>query len=339
MPSRLVIGLLGLIVLLPLVGGASQWYLSRLDRERFPAPGRLVAVGDTPLHIDCRGSGGPIVVLEAGLMSGSSGWLLVHDALAAEGRVCAYDRPGLDWSPPAGPTPEADAVAARLRALLEAAGEPAPYLIVGMSAGGVYVREFARQFPELLAGMVLVDSSHEEQGVRLPDTGEIAAFQRVLDGCAWVQPLGIVRLTGAVDAAIRLFGISAEAAKQHPEGLERLRANMSQSHACATMADESRTFTRELADGGRPPNIGALPLIVLSQDPDLPLPPEGDPDLIREHRRVWVDLQQELVALSSEGERRVAAGSGHVIQLDRPDMVIEAITGMRAALRAEVENK
>ncbi len=64
-----------------------------------------------------------------------------------------------------------------------------------------------------------------------------------------------------------------------------------------------------------------------------------DLNTIREHRRVWVDLQQELVALSSEGERRVAAGSGHVIQLDRPDMVIEAITGMRAALRAEVASK
>ena len=148
--------LAGALVLSSIAGALYQTFAERADWRAFPPPGVRVQVGGGGVHLDCRGEGLPVVILEAGLTSGSTSWARVHDALAEQTRVCAYDRPGLDWSEPieemAGPA----VIAQRLRAALDAAGIGGPYVLVGMSAGGVYVREYFAQFPEGVAGMVLI---------------------------------------------------------------------------------------------------------------------------------------------------------------------------------------
>ncbi|MBW2374134.1 MAG: alpha/beta hydrolase, partial [Deltaproteobacteria bacterium] len=102
-------------------------------------------------------------------------------------RTCAYDRPGMDWSEPIGRTVDAGEVAVRLHRLVEVAGIPGPYVLVGMSAGGVYVREYQRNHPGGIVGMVLVDSSHEQQGSRLPEISGAANIDRMLSLCSWLQ--------------------------------------------------------------------------------------------------------------------------------------------------------
>jgi hypothetical protein len=101
---RLVQGLLFISVVAGVTGCAWQSYASKRDLERFPPPGAMVDVGTHKLHIDCRGSGSPTVLLESGAQLWSSGWRHVHQALAQNHRVCAYDRAGLGWSE-TGPLP------------------------------------------------------------------------------------------------------------------------------------------------------------------------------------------------------------------------------------------
>jgi pimeloyl-ACP methyl ester carboxylesterase len=158
----LIIG--GLIAAAVLVGvGYEQIMRWRAARE-FPVQGRLIDIGGRHMQIDCRGSGTPTVVFEAGLDTmGSLSWSAVHDAIAATTRACAYSRAGVMWSESRAGKFEPDNVARDLHTLLLAAGERGPFVMVGHSLGGPYIMNFTRLYPQDVAGLVFVDASHPDQ--------------------------------------------------------------------------------------------------------------------------------------------------------------------------------
>jgi pimeloyl-ACP methyl ester carboxylesterase len=323
----------GAFLLCWIVGACYQTFARSADRDAYPPPGVLVDVGGTRLHLDCRGEGLPVVILEAGLTAASTSWVLVHEAMAAQTRVCAYDRPGLDWSEPIEGTAGPAAIAQRLRGLLDAAGIAGPYVLVGMSAGGVYVREYFAQFPEGVVGMVLVDSSHEAQADRLEPIDNPGPIDQetLLAICHVLQPFGWVRASGYLDSVIE-----ERLPRDMPqEAASAMKANMNRSHGCRAIGLEIESFHSALADPREPRSLGDLPLLVLSQGK----PPVASDELglslenARARRAVWDGLQMELAALSSRGERRVAADSGHVIQMDQPALVIEAVGDMVRGVR------
>ena len=324
----------GLIALLALLGGVGAvWQASRVaaELERFPPPGERFEIDGLALHLDCRGEGTPTVVLEAGLGSGSDSWFLVHDAMAAQTRVCAWDRPGMAWSAPSFVPITSDANADRLHALLASAGVDGPVVLLGMSAGGVFVREYYARHPEHVVGMVLIDSSHEQQGARMPEFPD-GGFNTVLQACAWLQPLGLPRLLGAAEVAIDSYGVEIEG-----EAREFAIANLNRSHTCASLLAESEGFDGEVVDAEPPRSLGDLPLIVVSQGraPEIDEEAGMTEELVAAFAEVWTELQLELTALSSRGERRIAEESGHVIQLDQPKAVIDAVRDMVTLVREE----
>jgi len=130
-------------------------------------PDRIVDVDGAQIRVRCdgeRSTGAPVVVLEAGAGNGAETWSKVQPEIAEFARVCAYDRPTLVRDKPERPaTPTPSAVVATLDAVLTKAGETPPYVLVGHSLGGMIVRLYAMRFPDKVKGMVLVDSSHEDQ--------------------------------------------------------------------------------------------------------------------------------------------------------------------------------
>src|SRR5205085_805643 len=108
-------------------------------------------------------------VLEAGLGGGSLDWNLVQPGVEKFGRVCSYDRAGMGWSDPAGDHRLAAEITEDLHRVLAAAGERGPYVLVGQSIGGIYVQVYAARYPDEVAGVVLVDSSHPDQLSRYPN--------------------------------------------------------------------------------------------------------------------------------------------------------------------------
>ena len=115
----------------------------------------------------------------------------------------------MDWSDFGDYDAAAGAVVSRLSALLELADEPGPWVMVGMSAGGVYVREFLATHPKDVVGMVLVDSSHEGQSYRLPNSGGLDRLEQMLRLCRILQPVGLVRLTASLDGLMGWYQLSA----------------------------------------------------------------------------------------------------------------------------------
>ncbi len=330
MARRIALFITGLIIVTAIAGFIWERRSADNDRAEHPAPGRTFEVDGLAMHIDCRGAGAPAVLLEAGLMSGSASWLRVHETIAASTRTCAYDRAGMDWSAFGDYDASADAVVSRLRALVERAGEPGPWVMVGMSAGGVYVREFQARYPEDVVGMVLVDSSHDGQSYRLPTSGGLDRLEQMLKLCQILQPVGLVRLTSSLDDLMSWYHLPA--AEQ-----ALFNANYYQTHSCRAIARESAAFTADLARNITPRTLRDLPLIVLSQGNE----PRGDAETgqtdeqARSQREVWDQLQLELAALSSRSERRIATRSGHIIQFEQPELVIQAIDDMVEGLRGQ----
>jgi pimeloyl-ACP methyl ester carboxylesterase len=160
---RAALSLLALIIVLACVGATYQLIGTWRDARRFPQQGRSVKAGQLKLNLNCSGIGNPPVILENGGGMSLIGWIKIQPEIAKYARVCSYDRAGYGWSE-SGPEPRtALQIAKELKLLLDTAGEKGPYVMVAASLGGLYVRAYAGLYPADVAGVVLVDTSHEYQ--------------------------------------------------------------------------------------------------------------------------------------------------------------------------------
>jgi pimeloyl-ACP methyl ester carboxylesterase len=182
---------LAVLTLAPL--GATIANISEVRvRQTQPAPGTTYDVEGHRMHLWCQGQGGPTVVLFNGLGEISTSWAHITDQVRSTTRVCAYDRAGQAWSQDV-PAPEDGIHAATdLHALLDAAHEAGPYILVGHSIGGPYAMTYAARYPEQIAGMVLLDSSSPEQMTKIPAyPGQYALMRRGLAVLPTLVRLGL----------------------------------------------------------------------------------------------------------------------------------------------------
>jgi pimeloyl-ACP methyl ester carboxylesterase len=292
--KRMLVALVGLLVAGALAGATYQWLATRRDLAATPPPGRLVDVGGHRLQIWCTGEGAPAVLLDTGLGGSSVGWGFVQPEVARFTRVCSYDRAGLGYSDP-GPSPRtAGRMARELSELLDRSGNSGPVVVVGASSGGFNVRLLASERPERVAGMVLVDASHEDQGHEVPG---IARFVPTLSS------LGLLRLLGVS------FGQDPESLPEPVRPYARavtFRASGNRAAADEILhmqdtANEVRAVRRKLA----------IPLVVVTGG--------------RGADSRWRDLQRDLAGSSERGCQIIAEQSGHVVAIDAPEVVVNAI--------------
>jgi pimeloyl-ACP methyl ester carboxylesterase len=138
-------------------GGVTAIWLRYAGAAAYGAPGERFEIADGhSLYLDCRGSRSPTLVLEAGMGSDSATWSPVHEELARISRACAYDRTGRGRSD-GGSADDLAGMSDELAALLAAAGEPGPYVVVGHSLGSVIGRVHATRQRDDVIGLVLVD--------------------------------------------------------------------------------------------------------------------------------------------------------------------------------------
>lgn len=268
-----------------------------------PAPGTRIALGTYRLHLDCRGSGSPTVVLESGLGEPALVWEKVQSRLSDRYRICAYDRGGYGWSDP-GPEPRTAAQGvAELRTLLDVGDAPAPYILVGHSYGGYLVQLFARQYPGLTAGTVLVDAAHPDQVDRLRTARPGMPTAPTGEGnLAWITfPDPPHELSPAQRHKMRVMQNGSSMREAVISELLHFRESGQQVHS-------SRSF---------PP----VPLVVLSREgPEIEASPRK-----RRLGETWMAMQRDLAELSPRSRHLVVSHSGHDIHLDRPGAVGRAV--------------
>jgi len=231
----------------------------------------------------------------------SAGWGFVQPEIARFTRVCSYDRAGMGYSDP-GPSPRtARRIAQELSALIDRSGLEGPVVLVAASSGGFGVRVFASEHTDRVAGLVLVDASHEDQAHEVP---------RLAPWVPLLSTIGVFRLLG--------FSFGPNPASLPPSvhgflGATRFRAAGYQAAADEIIhihesASEVRTSRRKLP----------MPVVVVSG--------------ARGSDEIWRDLQRDQVGLSERGCQIVAEQSGHLVQIDQPQIVVNAV-------RAVIEGK
>lgn len=300
-PKCLVAGV-GIIILLTIAGRIYQKTSEARDLERYPPPGEMIDVEGHLMHINCMGQGSPTLILELGVGSASFSWYDIHKRLSAITRTCAYDRPGLGYSERTNQPKRSSDVAERLYELLRNAGVADELVLVGWSAGGIYVREFYRRYPQRVVGMLLVDSSHEQQARRLPEESGGGA-DPALRIAKHLAPFGLVRLSGLLEQRVASSRASDEAKAY-------LRATYHLSHVLDAISQESDAVDLDMNAVQPPPDLGDLPLIVLAAGET------GQTARIR--------MQRELAALSTNGRLAVVENSGHNMHADQPQLIVDA---------------
>lgn len=232
---RVLLMAAAILVFLVLAGATYQGAATALERRQFRHPGRLVATGTHQLHIDCVGEGLPTVVLEAPATGMSAAWGWVQPEVARTTRVCSYDRTGLGWSD-AGDRPyQPSAVAGELHTLLQSAGEPGPYVVVGQGLGAAFAVLFAAQFGSDVAGLVLVDPP-------APDpVAERNLMMRLVNASPWLARTGVLRATRMMSSsAAGLPGLSAGALGaflNRPDHLTRAATELSRWDEAVGLAE------------------------------------------------------------------------------------------------------
>ena len=312
--KRVVVWGGGALVLALAVAIGLQWLLSHLALERNLPPGELVVVGGRQMHLLCHGQGTPAVILESGLPGTSLGWASVIEGIASFARVCAYDRAGFGWSE-VGPEPRtASNLASDLRDLLRAAGVDPPFVLVGHSFGGVVVQLYASQFPEEVAGLVLVDAPHPDLIAHLPP-GHYERMRNFALVPKLLGPLGVARLilppvpTGDPDSRPS----SVQAAEQEL---------LATTRSFRTMASELAVLEESMDQvAENPPRLGQKPLAVLTK---------GRRRKGMEHVD---DTQQQHTELSNNSDWKVVDGAGHLIHHEDPEAVTKAIRNVVEAAR------
>ena len=266
----------------------------------YSAPGKLVEVNSHKVHIHCTGRGLPTVVLEAGLGGTSLEWVRVQRQLSRHTRVCSYDRPGYGWSELTTAPRDAATIAAELKDLLVRSGEPGPYILAGHSLGGHIIRLFASNYSDRVAGLVLVDASHEDMFDLLDqfksESKKVAKKQKRRSRSSVPQNL---------PAELKVIAGSL----------------MNQFQTRFAIQNEARQFrrsAREVQSSTAPPEV---PVVVISRGPEA-LASEGRNGMMAQR---WHSLQQDLHERLSKSKHIIASASGHYPHLDQPGLVSSTI--------------
>ncbi|WP_082947695.1 alpha/beta fold hydrolase [Mycobacterium sp. E2479] len=263
------------------------------------------------LYLECYGRGSPTVILESGYHNSSDPWSqsdaaapatgpAVLPSLAADHRVCAYDRPGTlrypdppsitDRSSPVEMPRSAQDVVQDLHALLAAAHLPGPYVLVGHSLGGLFIRLYAQTYPDQVRALAFVDAFPVEiPGLMGPDW---PAYRLALD-----QPL---------------------------------------PQFANSPSFEKIDIDKSVAQVGAAPAFPPIPTVVLTRTEPFAIPGSVSPEQGERLEQAWREASADLIALRPQTPHMIATGSDHFIQVHQPDLVA---AGVRLAMQRSESNR
>jgi pimeloyl-ACP methyl ester carboxylesterase len=279
-----------------------------------PAPiGQLVDVGGYRVHVYCTGQGTPTVVIVGAF---SFDWALVQPEVAKFTRVCTFDPSGTTWSDPypfAGEVPTCEHRVEELHSLITRTPIEGPYVFIGFSAGALWARLYAIEYPGSIKGMVIVDhaflGTSGEPGHRAPSRPH-----------SYTPPVLISKppfATGYEDNP------NFSQLPKRDQELHRWAMSLHPLKPGEAMVNDCVAHIDHLT-GQQTHPLGDLPLIVIST-------PNAAPG--------YAKLQAKLLTLSRNSSQRIAQNSSHMVTIDRPDVVIQAIREMIDDLRRPIDSK
>jgi pimeloyl-ACP methyl ester carboxylesterase len=302
----------------------------RINRKEFPMPGKLVDAGGYKLHLNVKGEGAYTIIFEAGSGETSLSWGEIPEELSSYARIVSYDRAGYAWSEKAETERSGYHIVHELYSALQQEGIKGPYILVGHSLGGMYLRLFAEEYREEVAGLVLVDARPEDDEEQ---TASIYAKEHYVQKpsasiLSLLKQSGIMRLfqnsllEGMVPAEERKFFINVIATPEYFQAV-----------------DEEGKHSADVEDAIRDQWLGELPVKVIARG----IAPDYKSFGISEQsgqkiEEIWRKGQLGMLSISGDSEFIEAEKSGHMVMKDEPELVLKVIQKLLYELE-EKENK
>ncbi len=334
----LALGIVVAAAVLMAAGVLYQCLGCRRDRLLYANDGRWVTIGSgSSLYLLEKGSGGPTVLFESGIIATNLNWRHVQETVAQFTGTASYDRGGLGWSSACRTPRTPGNIAVELHAMLERAGIKPPFILVGHSFGGLVMRRYALLYPEEVAGVVLVDPMRCEEWPPLDPSkqSELNRGMKLIGIAAPIACCGLARL-----AATSLIGRSGE--------LSNRLAGVTGAggrHVLARIKTEVGKMPRQLwpvvaAHWSRPGfywgmrrHIESIPDTVKEMHAAAPI--REIPVTVLTPGQSTPLTDAHLDRIGDRVQQVIAPASAHWIHLDEPELVVDSIRAMVAAVASE----
>ena len=304
-----------------LVLGIGYEQISRINAEKnLPPHGELVDVGGHKLHFYKQGTIGPTVVFESAFDPvGHLQWFNLQKHMSDFATTISYDRAGLLWSERGDNPKTGKNMAKELHTLLEKSKVPKPYILVGHSLGGLILRSFVADYPEDIAGVILVDSKHPTEQKFMS-----AELYRMTNAGL---PGGFMKFANAVGLLRQMFKDTFPDTREY-DYLNTLIPALLYKGADAIL-EEQEQMPQLYLEASKITSFGDIPLIVMSaSDRDRYDHLFSDDNIKNEFIDAFAEMQADTLKLSTQSEQILVTNSGHYINEDQPEAIIEAVKKM-----------
>jgi len=305
-----------LVGFLLLLGVVYEQYSRYSAKKNFVDNGTYVEVNGHQMHYVKHGEGTPTVVFESGLdFSGHMSWYKVQAEVSKFATTISYDRAGILRSEKSDNPRTCENMADELHTLLEKIEAKKPYVLVAHSMGGLMARCYVKKYANTLRGIVFVDASHPEQIEKAPES--IKEIMKSPFSSDWIMTL--LFNTGILRTGINML---LDDFLKNEKDIASIKSEINaylikSSQSCI---DENKMF-EQMTKASKDVSFGDIPLTILSAK----VKSED------EEEQMIIDffskLQEDSLKLSTDS-KLISVDSGHVIQIEKPEVVVEAVREM-----------
>ena len=288
------------LLLLVLFGLTKQFYLEK-QIKNIAKPGKLYNV---PPNIHLRILEPPereefinprvTIIFESGLGNNCLAWSYVQPKISESVRTVSYDRAGMGWSSKSSKPRTSDQIAKELSGALLEANLEGPFILVGHSAGALFIRSFYQQNPKNVIGMILVDGSHPKEILKGFTLSKIYLQILLILGKMSVRILGRMFINKTTPQFSKLNDMLAL-----------------QKKAYSTIYEEFKSLPKSFDEIHKLKDYKDLPLYILTHV-------DGNKN------QKWIEWQKDFLNLSTDS-KQILCKTGHYIHTDNPNLVIECI--------------
>ncbi len=311
-----------------LLGVTYQFISVKIDDSKYPPIGEFVDIGGYKLHLYKTGiDSGPTIILDMGLGGNLLYWGPVQEELSKFATVVSYDRGGLGWSDKSPKKRTSQNITEELHLLLQVAKIPGPYILVGHSFAGLNARIFANKYPDEVLGVILVDSTHEEQIAKLPAQRDFVSVMLNHDSSypilVSLARIGVTRIYNNLNYEYTLPDNLRDMIIARNSTSEFMRACINEW----SMLPDNLEYVRKTGQ-----NLYNKPLTVITAG----LKPTNDncrkrgfdDSNCQDAYDTWQVLQKDLVRKSTIGKQIIVEECGHNIPVDAPHAIVDAVKAM-----------
>lgn len=301
-----------ILIALLVVGLVYEQTATRLAARKFPAPGNLIDVGGRRIHILCKGSSSPTVLMIPSGLGNVLQYQHAQNQLANSFRTCAIDRAGFGWSDTSDLPQDANSMEWDLENSIAKAELPAPYIVVASSAGGLTADLFIRKHAAQVTGVVWVDAL---TGDMIPHITQLHRLESAACMASTASWFGLPRLFDFLHI------------RDDNSADSELKAALTYKHSTfAAACSLTKNFSTSAAQiKNAPARSSSIHSIVLVHGVPTGLYPYATPHELEDLDKQWLPLQRELAASFTNQSLNIVEGSGHLIANERPDVIVRSV--------------